>query len=53
MLMISQVNVHLLGCQSVCPFSLFFMDNSSYSFHPIALKLGGQLDHEVIQSVVF
>ena len=30
-----------------------FLDNSSYSFHRIALKLGGQLDHEVVQLILF
>ena len=30
-----------------------FLDNSSYSFHRILLKLGGQLDHEVVQCILF
>ena len=30
-----------------------FLDNSSYSFHRVALKLGGQLDHEVVQGILF
>ena len=30
-----------------------FPDNSSYSFHWIALKLGGQLDHEMVQRLLF
>ena len=29
------------------------MDNSSYSFHQIALQLGGQLDHEEAQCLLF
>ena len=38
----------------VCPFvCTSFGDNSSYSFHRIALKLGGQFDHEVIQGILF
>ena len=28
-------------------------DNSSYSFRPIGLKHGGQLDYEVMQRIVF
>ena len=31
----------------------WFPDNSSYSFHRIMLKLGGKLDHEVIQHILF
>ena len=27
-------------------------DNSSYSVHRIALKLGGQLNHEVVQRIL-
>ena len=30
-----------------------FPDNSSYSFHRIALKLDGQLDHEMVQRILF
>ena len=31
-----------------------FLANSSYSFHQIGLKLfGGQLDHEVVQHILF
>ena len=29
------------------------LDNSSYSFHPIRLKHGGQLDYEVMQGILF
>ena len=29
-----------------------FLDNS-YSFHWIALKLGGQFDHEVVEHILF
>ena len=31
----------------------FFLDNSSYSFHLIGLKHGGQIDHEVMQNILF
>ena len=41
-----QVSVPLSVCDS-------FMDNSTYEFHQITLKLGRQLDHEVIESIVF
>ena len=37
-------------CPSVCASSL---DNSSYSFHQIVLKLGEQLDNEVVQGILF
>ena len=30
-----------------------FPDNSSFSFHQIALKFGGQLDYEGIQRILF
>ena len=30
-----------------------FSDNSSYSFHRITLTLGGQLDYEVVQGILF
>ena len=30
-----------------------FLDNSSYSFHRITLKLGGQLNHEAVQRIFF
>ena len=30
-----------------------FLDNSSYSFHPIVLKHGGQLDFEMMQGILF
>ena len=33
--------------------STLFPDNSSYSFHQIALKPGGQLDHEAVQQILF
>ena len=29
------------------------LDNSSYSFHWITLKLGGQIDHEVVHCILF
>ena len=34
-------------------FVFSFPENSSYSFHWIALKLGGQFDHEMIQRIMF
>ena len=37
-------------CPSVCT---LLPDNSSYSFHWIALKLTGSLDHEVVQRIYF
>ena len=30
-----------------------FPDNSSYSFHQMRLKLGGQSDNEVIELILF
>ena len=30
-----------------------FPTNSYYSFHRIGIKVGGQLDHEVIQRMLF
>ena len=39
---------------SVCPsIRTWFLDNSSYSFHQITLKLGGQLDYGVVQRILF
>ena len=32
---------------------ILFMDNSSYSFHQVVLKLGGQLDHELVWRILF
>ena len=29
------------------------MDNSSYSFHQVVLKLGGQSDHELVWRILF
>ena len=40
-----------LWCLSVRPY--FFPNNSSYSCHRIALKLGGLFDHEVVQRMLF
>ena len=37
-------------CQSV---HTSFLDNSSYNFHQITLKLGGQLHLNVLQSILF
>ena len=37
----------------VCPSVRTLFPDNSYSFHPIVLKLGGQLDHEVIQCILF
>ena len=31
----------------------FISGNSSYSFHQNGLKLGGQLDHEMVLSILF
>ena len=33
-------------------FGLLFPGNSSYSFHPIGLKHGGELDYKVMQHVI-
>ena len=33
--------------------STFFPDNSFYSFHPVRLKHGGQLDFEVFKGILF
>ena len=38
----------------ICPsFCTLFPDKSSHSFHRVALKLGGQIDHEVEQCILF
>ena len=41
-------------CLSIC-LSIWILSpyNSSYSFHQIALELGGQLDHEMVQRILF
>ena len=39
---------------SVCPsVHTLFPDNSSYTFDWIALKLAGQLDHDMVQWILF
>ena len=50
----SRVIWYTLHCLSVRPsVHTSFTDNSPYSFHWIALKLGGQLDHEVLRRILF
>ena len=44
----------LRGMVSVHPSETFsFLANSSYSLHPIKLKLGVWLDHDVAQCILF
>ena len=53
-----EVTVHQILIELLCFFYdlsdlTLFLDNSSYSFHPILFKLGGQLDHEMVQCILF
>ena len=43
----------LQGIASFRPSTFSFPANSSYSLHPIKLKLVIQLDHDVVQHILF
>ena len=51
----STPNFHILSRLQYTFFSdlTLFPGNFSYSFHPIGLKHGGQVDYEVMQRICF
>ena len=50
---VHQILLELLWFLMIFQTLTSFPDNASYSFHPIRLKHGGQLDYEVMQCIVF